>query len=222
MDDSEEDLEQIRSRLAHVKSMFQRKISELGELKDTLEQAKVTKEDINNLRELLADLNTIKQENETVTDDFCALFGSQAPEEAEEADESLEETLVEYNSITLTATRLLLKIERHTAELETEYDNQMMEELDDNFFEALNSGKVDDTKARFSSNSSVVEKHDSWDAETESTGKEDNDDLEDNEERGSSLKMSITKGVVIAILFYCGLGLVINFVLNSQNQIDSG
>ncbi len=214
-----ENLTQNLVNLRHLNSKFHRKLKELKVLKSSLDEAfhqgEVTKEDCDNLKELLHNLSALKNEYESVTDDFNCNLGSQAPQEAANADKDLEEALSVYYNVHLKATRLLRRIRKH---IDSPHGsgNRIIhngsraegEELEDkDAGDEEEGGEMEEKRSRNS------EEH---------MRKGDNDqseeEKEDQEEETVSLKCSVVKGLLITVVFYFGLGFVIKTVLDSRNE----
>ncbi len=205
-EDAGQELVRIRACLRHKNSKFHRKIEELKVLKSTLEEAchqgKVTDGHRLQLQELLDELAVLKRENETLTDDFNIGFGAQAPEDAENADTALEKALSEYHKTSLGATKLLWRMEKQIAAA-----NNHKEKHDNHQIKSLELDTRENIERSYN--------HDQDGSELES----DKDDAEPETVGGTvSLKKSLVKGLLIAIIFYFGLGVIIKVVLDSRSD----
>ncbi len=210
------DLSQARVTCRHLNSKFKRKIRELVTLKTILdevcEDGKVTPEDCEKLQELLNDLSFLKQQNETVTDEFSANFRSRDPQGTEEADKALEDGLYEYNNIALASTRLLRRIRQ---QLSGTNDPRTREsDKEKNWKDQRTETKQRLYRRKTEAKPTFGGHH------QQRQDKDNGNEAEDKEEKEVSLKKTIVKGILIAIIFYCGLGGVIKLVLDRRTSND--
>ncbi len=183
--------------LRHLNSKFRRKINESKALQHYLYEAhnegETTEHDWQRLEDQLNALSNLKQEYELAVWEYSKKYGSQAEKEFEDASKALEKLLAWYSNVTFS-------VEKTIARLRNQPD--------------INKPVMSKEKEEDADSNSQSDEHEETD--------EVEDDLSEEDEERASVKISVLKGFLIVIVFYAGLGIVINFVMKSWTEDPTG
>ena len=205
-----EEIQAALVNLRHLNSRFHNKIQELNALKTTLEDAldepteettekRVTHQECEVLKTKLKSLSELKQKNENLAEAFNIKFGLFASGEAANVDKEFEDSVAAYYKLKVDVERLIRRLRRKLTTSENHGGEDIVEKDVENIPDDTSKGDGDKGDQKSSDESD-----------------DDQPDKTNVVQEGMALWKKVAIGMVVVIVFYCGLGLVINHVLEGR------